>query len=96
MPESAAVWFANERPVRIVWHGRRYRVNDTPTRLEPGDVWHPAMTHPIERRWSGWRFQAVDADGNAPVFDLRPGAAAGEWIVLAVHDAPPAARPAAR
>jgi hypothetical protein len=83
---SIAVWLVNDRPVRLVWHGRRYRVNDTPTVLAPSDVWWPPLlTHLPDASWRGWRFQAVDDDGSASVFDIRPGDAVGEWVVLAVH-----------
>lgn len=38
------VWFANERPARIVYRGTRYRVSDTPTRLEDE---MGVLTHPL-------------------------------------------------
>lgn len=86
MDRTIAVWFVNETPVRLVWRGRRYRVNDVPTPLRPEDVWHPAITHLPPTGWLGWRFQAIDTDGAAVVFDIKPAIGADGWIVLAVHD----------
>lgn len=85
MDREVAVWFVDGVPVRLVWEGRRYRVNDTPTPLAPDDVWHPAITHP-PRAWHGWRFQAVDTEGRASVFDIRRFESQQHWQLVAVHD----------
>lgn len=60
------VWFANERPARIVYRGTRYRVSDTPTRLEDE---MGVLTHPLPI--SGWRFQGTDPEGRSLMFDIR-------------------------
>ena len=82
-----AVWTVNGVPSRLVWEGRRYRVNDTPTRLSASELieylWHPAITHPLPD-WSGWRFQAVDDHGDALVFDVRM--VADSWQLLRAWD----------
>ena len=83
------VWTVNGIPSRLVWEGRRYRVNDTPTRLDADDIfeltWHPAMTHPLPT-WSGWRFQAIGDDHRAFVFDVREGIDGGAWYLLRTLD----------
>lgn len=79
--ERVAVWLVEGRPVRIVWQGRRYKVNDTPTRLEIDAWWHPVMTHPLEPV-DGWRFQARDAAGDVRLFDVRR--VGDEWELLRV------------
>lgn len=83
------VWTANGIPARLVWEGRRYRVNDTPTRLNSDDLfestWHPAMTHPLPG-WRGWRFQAVGEDHRSLVFDVREGSDGGRWQLLRTWD----------
>ena len=88
-PREAAVWFSNEVPVRLVYQGVRYRVNDAPTPLSAADimelVWHPAITHP-PKEWHGWRFQAADERGRSRVFDIRHFETAPHWIVLKVYD----------
>jgi hypothetical protein len=87
MERAIAVWFVNETPVRLVWEGQRFRVNDTPTPLRPEDIlWHPAITHPPKASWLGWRFQAVDEHGNAAVFDIRQFETGPHWQLVAVHD----------
>ncbi len=81
------MWFVNETPVRLVWEGQRFRVNDTPTPLRQEDIWwHPAITHPPRASWRGWRFQAVDEHGNAAVFDIRQFETHPHWQLVAVHD----------
>jgi len=87
MERTIAVWFVNETPVRLVWEGERFRVNDTPTPLRPEDVmWHPAITHPPRASWRGWRFQAIDERGIAAVFDIRQFEKSPHWQLVAVHD----------
>ena len=85
--EKVAVWLIDGTPVRLVWEGRRYRVNDMPTRLGgPLDLWwHPAITHPPEA-WDGWRFQAVDEDGRAYMFEVQNVESRGEWELLRVYE----------
>jgi hypothetical protein len=88
-PREAAVWFANGVPVRLVYRGARYRVNDTPKPLSPADIlghmWHPAITHP-PKEWHGWRFHALDEDGRTRMFDIRHFETAPHWIVLKVYE----------
>jgi hypothetical protein len=81
----------NGVPARLIWEGERYRVNDTPTRLGPADIfeltWHPAMTHPLPASWIGWRFQAVnDGTRRAVVFDAREGLDGERWRILRTLD----------
>lgn len=85
--EKVALWLVDGTPVRLVWEGRRYRVNDTPTRLgDPLDVWwHPAITHPLEP-FDGWRFQAVDEGGRALMFEVQHVENRGEWELLRVYE----------
>ncbi|MFW8744710.1 hypothetical protein [Mesorhizobium japonicum] len=83
------VWTINGVPARLVWDGRRYRVNDTPTRLSPEEIfertWHPAMTHPLPG-WIGWRFQAVGPDHLALMFEVREGRESAPWQLLRAFD----------
>ena len=82
MDHFISVWLANGVPARLVWQRRRFRVNDTPTRISAADIWwHPAMTHPPADDWLGWRFQAVDDAGLAGVFDVRQ-LNDGRWTLL--------------
>jgi hypothetical protein len=84
--EEIAVWFAGGVPVRLVWGGTRYRVNDVPTPLTAADIlWHPMITHPPVADWRGWRFQAVDDHGDAVVFDIREAPVERHWRVVAVY-----------
>jgi hypothetical protein len=89
------VWTINGMPARLVWEGRRYRVNDTPTPLDADDIfeltWHPALTHPLPA-WRGWRFQAVDDQHHALVFDVREGIDGGPWHLLRTYDYTASAR----
>jgi len=79
---TVAVW-TNENgvPERIVWHARRYRVSDQPTRLEPD---FSLITHPIPI--DGWRFQGTADDGTSRVFDVLFSAARGQWQVIRVYE----------
>ena len=83
--EELAVWLADGRPVRVVWRGERYRVDDQPTPLAEAMVWwDPAITHP--QAPEGWRFQArSEADGIARVFDVRQNPD-GRWEALRVYE----------
>ncbi|MFW8744954.1 hypothetical protein, partial [Mesorhizobium japonicum] len=83
------VWTANGVPARLIWEGRRYRVNDTPTPLSADEIfertWHPAMTHPLPG-WSGRRFQAKGPDGLSLMFEVREPIEGGAWHLLRAHD----------
>lgn len=81
------MWFAGGRPARIVWEGRRYRVNDLPTRLGgPLDYWlHPLVTHPPEP-FHGWRFQAVDESGAALMFEVQQMDGPDRWELIRVYN----------
>lgn len=83
------VWTLNGIPTRLVWDGRRYRINDTPTRLTADEIfeltWHPALTHPLPA-WRGWRFQAVGDDRLAVMFEVREGVDGGPWYLLRAFD----------
>ena len=81
-----AVWLTDGRPARIVWEGRRYRVNDTPTRLGDtyGIPWPSFITH-LPKPWVGWRFQAVDSSGDARMFEVRRVAETGDWELIRVY-----------
>jgi len=86
--EKVALWLDDKGcPDRLVWEGRRYRVNDIPTPLgDPGEfAWHPEITH-LPEAWTGWRFQAVGEDGVSLVFDVRLDEATQEWELLNVYD----------
>ena len=76
---QVTVWFANERPARVVYRGTRYRVSDTPTRLEDEMF---GMTHPLPI--SGWRFQGTDPDGRSLMFDIRDDAAG--WVLIRAYE----------
>jgi len=59
--------FEGELPERFVCGSTRYRVTDTPTRLEDELA---ALTHPLPI--AGWRFQGTDDDGQSHMFDVCP------------------------
>ena len=61
-----ALWFVDEVPVRLVHEGVRYRVTDTPTRLEDEN---PDLAYRLG--FSGWRFQGTDEHGFSHMFDVR-------------------------
>lgn len=77
--DQIAVWLANNIPSRIVFRGVRYRVTDTPTRLED-DL--GAMTHPLPI--TGWRFQGTDPGGQSRMFDVRRKG--DSWLLIRVYD----------
>jgi len=64
---TATLWLVDGTPTRLVYAGRRWRVTDTPTRLE-----EPGWSAPLEAREPavGWRFQATGAAGESLVFDV--------------------------
>lgn len=76
---AVTVWFANERPARIVFRGTRYRVIDTPTHLEDE---MGGLTHPLPIR--GWRFQGTDTEGRSLMFDIRRDA--DGWTLVRAYD----------
>jgi hypothetical protein len=76
---QVTVWFANERPARIVYRDIRYRVSDIPTRLEDEMI---GMTHPLPI--TGWRFQGTDPDGRSLMFDVRDDPAG--WILIRAYE----------
>lgn len=61
------LWFTDDIPVRMILAGRRWRVTDSPTRLQ-----HVTWTAPLEAHHGlhGWRFQGTDEDGVSLVFDV--------------------------
>ncbi len=74
-----AVWLVNEIPARAVHRGVRYRVTDTPTRLEDDMA---ALTHPLPI--TGWRFQGTDPSGRSLMFDVRRD---GErWALIRTYE----------
>lgn len=77
--EAATVWLEQGVPARLVFRGQRYRILDTPTRLEV-DGW---VTHlpPVS---DGWRLTADDGSGSV-VLDLRYDPTACTWLVTAVY-----------
>lgn len=83
--ERIALWLDDGRPVRLVWEGRRYTVNDTPTRLgDPAETWWPAEIMHAPPGFIGWRFQARDRGGDVRMFEVRQ--VDGEWELLRVYE----------
>jgi hypothetical protein len=76
---QVTVWFSNECPARIVYRGTRYRVSDTPTRLEDE---MGVLTHPLPIK--GWRFQGTDPEGRSLMFDIRSDA--DGWTLVRAYD----------
>jgi hypothetical protein len=71
--------FEGDVPERFVCGTTRYRVTDTPTRLEDE---LSVLTHPIDL--TGWRFQGTDDDGTSHMFDIvRRG---DRWELLRIWD----------
>lgn len=80
--EPVVVWTADDgTPERLVWHGRRYRVTDTATRIEPywGAMHVPSMP-PV------WRFQGTLDDESSLVFDVRFDHSSGAWQLIRIFD----------
>jgi hypothetical protein len=83
LDESVTVWTgAGGVPERFAWHGRRYRVSDTPTPLEDllGGLTHIPALPP------GWRFQGTADDGDTRVFDVLFDDARQEWLLLHTYE----------
>lgn len=76
---TVALWFTDGVPVRLVYEDTRYRVTDTPTRLEDSN---PDLAYRLG--FSGWRFQGTDERGLGHVFDVRREG--DEWRVIRVYD----------
>ncbi|MWB98393.1 hypothetical protein [Agromyces seonyuensis] len=83
--EEVALWLVDDRPARLVWGGRRWRVSDQPTPLHQRAEWLPPMlTHAPEPR-IGWRFQATAVDdGESVVVDVV-ATEGGEWRIDRVY-----------
>lgn len=77
--KTVAVWLVDGIPVRLVHDGTRYRVTDTPTRLEDEN---PDLTHRLGI--TGWRFQGTDDAGSSFMFDIRPDG--GRWRLIRAWD----------
>ncbi|WP_243063168.1 hypothetical protein [Humibacter sp. RRB41] len=77
--DIVTLWPDTGAPERLVWAGRRYRVTDTPTRLEDMllDITHPPQVN-------GWRFQGTDEHGDSSVFDVRT--VDGGWELIGIYD----------
>lgn len=86
--QKVALWVEAGVPARLVWEGRRFMVNDKPTRLGDTEAfaWHPETITHLPAPWVGWRFQAVDEAGVSLVFDVRFDESTHEWELLHVYD----------
>ena len=73
------IWMVDDVPARLVHEGIRYRVTDTPTRLEDDE---PELTYRLNL--TGWRFQGTDDAGLSHMFDVRR--AGPEWRLMRVYD----------
>ena len=76
---AVAIWMTNGVPARLAHEGIRYRVTDTPTRLEDDE---PELTYRLNL--TGWRFQGTDDTGYSHMFDVRR--AGEEWRLMRVYD----------
>ncbi|MCU1580029.1 MAG: hypothetical protein JWP19_2233 [Rhodoglobus sp.] len=74
------LWLVDERPVRLVHEGKRYRVTDEPTRLEDDN---PELAYRLG--FSGWRFQGTDGNDVSHMFEVRRGHG-DEWRLLRIYD----------
>ena len=84
--EPVAVWLdGSERPARLVYHGTRYRVIDTPTPLARQPEWPSGISHPPADVLlaPGWRVTGRTDDHDVLVFDLR--LAPSGWVVEATY-----------
>ena len=71
--DPVVVWTDADRPVRLVYKRARWRVEGEPVPLReiPEQMFHPLITHPLERA-AGWRCTVRSADHpNALVLALR-------------------------
>ncbi|WP_395242761.1 hypothetical protein ACGGZK_11310 [Agromyces sp. MMS24-K17] len=72
--EPVAVWLdAVGQPARLVFHGARFRVIDTPTPLPRHPEWPSGITHPPADvvLAPGWRVTGRSEGAELLVFDLR-------------------------
>jgi hypothetical protein len=76
---AVRVWLVDGRPVRLVHDGTRYRVTDTPTRLEDEN---PDLAYRLGL--TGWRFQGTDEHGLSHMFDIRCDG--DQWQLIRVYD----------
>jgi hypothetical protein len=84
--EPVALWTAKGLPARLVWHGIRYLVTDTPTPLRGDSVAHEALTHPPQRLL-GWRFQGTSTTDPADVRVFDVHRVDGErWELIATYE----------
>lgn len=68
-------------PVGFVWEGVRYRVTDSPTRLDIDDSLITHLTHVPD----GWRFQGTTEQGESRVFDVIFNERLREWRVVKTY-----------
>jgi hypothetical protein len=64
---DVTLWVVDDIPSRMFYAGRRWRVTDTPTRLQD-PIW--PSSGQTSRGLYGWRFQGTDETGESLVFDL--------------------------
>lgn len=76
---TIVIRFEGDVPERFVCGDVRYRVTDTPTRLEDEMA---VLTHPLSV--TGWRFQGTDDNGTSHMFDVIERA--GRWELLRSYD----------
>lgn len=77
MLEPITLTMSNNKPCRMVWCQREYRVMDEPTLLE---MEYSRMTHPLPN--PAWRFTAGADDGDTRVFDVRFDHASAQWQIV--------------
>lgn len=60
------VWTEADRPVRLIYKRARWRVEGDPVPLRevPEQMFHPLITHPMERT-AGWRCTVRSADHHS-------------------------------
>lgn len=75
--EPVTLAMTNNRPSRMSWGARDYRVLDEPTLL---DLEYGLMTHPSPS--PAWRFTAVAEDGDTRVFDVRYDSSIEQWCMV--------------
>lgn len=76
---TIVIRFEGDVPERFVCGDVRYRVTDTPTRLEDEMA---VLTHPLSV--CGWRFQGTDDTGTSHMFDVIERG--GRWELLRSYD----------
>ncbi|WP_442576388.1 hypothetical protein ACSBPH_04425 [Microbacterium sp. F51-2R] len=73
---KATVWMTDDKPARMFYAGRTWRVTDTPTRLRDS-IWSSSLAPGCGLY--GWRFQATDEAGESFIFDVFKSAT--DWHV---------------